>query len=245
MFRHQDMVQPTMTHQQAVATDTITILTTLPDLLDMAMILKPLPILQGMLSKYKVAALSQIFRYSRDSGSSSFPSTESTPRTARQLEIDRLSRNLDRNVASILSGDYQRRRDRDDSTLGSSLGSSLNETTSSRRSRFNRSPSPVRNSDGLTAEEAEAAAKKIGWVDEKEAEKRIGTGWWEEQKKKKESPGDTDIASDQPGSSGLKSGSSSLLSRAEKTPKGKPFSVITVLCRNRYRKLTGSRLILN
>ena len=101
-------------------------------------------------------------RYSRDSGSSSFPSTESTPRTARQLEIDRLSRNLDRNVASILSGDYQRRRDRDDSTLGSSLGSSLNETTTtSRRSRFNRSPSPQRNSDGLTAEEAEAAAKKI------------------------------------------------------------------------------------
>lgn len=158
-------------------------------------------------------------RYSRDSGSSSFPTTETAPRSARTLELDRLSRNLDRNVASILSGDYQRRRDRDDSTLGSSLGSSLNETTTSRRSRFNRTPSPERNADGLTAEEAEAAAKKIGWVDEKEAENRIGTGWWEEQKKKKDSPGDNDIRSDQPGSSGLKSGSSSLLSRAEKTSK--------------------------
>ena len=42
---------------------------------------------------------------------------------------------------------------------------------------------------GLTREEAEAAAKKIGWVDEKEAENRIGTGWWEEQKQKKNEPG--------------------------------------------------------
>ena len=38
---------------------------------------------------------------------------------------------------------------------------------------------------GLTAEEAEAAAKKIGWVDEKEAEQRIGTGWWQEQQEAK------------------------------------------------------------
>lgn len=191
-----------------------------------------------------------ILRYSRDSGSSSFPSTESTPRTARQLEIDRLSRNLDRNVASILSGDYQRRRDRDDSTLGSSLGSSLNETTTSRRSRFNRSPSPERNSDGLTAEEAEAAAKKIGWVDEKEAEKRIGTGWWEEQKKKKDSPGDTDITSDQPGPSGSKSGPSSLLTRAEKTPKGnRTLRILEVRKHTRkrriiYQKYTGRFQIL-
>ena len=218
------MAQQTMTQQQAVATVTTLILITQLDLRDMETILKLLLIHQGIFLQEKTIGhaldLNVIFRYSRDSGSSSFPSTESTPRTARQLEIDRLSRNLDRNVASILSGDYQRRRDRDDSTLGSSLGSSLNETTTTRRSRFNRSPSPQRNSDGLTAEEAEAAAKKIGWVDEKEAENRIGTGWWEEQKKKKDSPGDNDITSDQPGPSGLKSGSSSLLTRAEKTPKG-------------------------
>ena len=219
------MAQQTMTQQQAVATVTTPILTTQLDLRDMETILKLLLIHQGRFLQEKTNGhaldLNDILRYSRDSGSSSFPSTESTPRTARQLEIDRLSRNLDRNVASILSGDYQRRRDRDDSTLGSSLGSSLNETTAtSRRSRFNRSPSPQRNSDGLTAEEAEAAAKKIGWVDEKEAENRIGTGWWEEQKKKKDNPGDNDLTSDQPGPSGLKSGSSSLLTRAEKTPKG-------------------------
>ena len=217
------MVQQTMTQQQAVATDTIPIHITQPDHRDMETILKHLLIHQGRLlwGPWIRLELGMFLRYSRDSASSSFPSTESTPRTARQLEIDRLSRNLDRNVASILSGDYQRRRDRDDSTLGSSLGSSLNETTAtSRRSRFNRSPSPQRNSDGLTAEEAEAAAKKIGWVDEKEAENRIGTGWWEEQKKKKDNPADNDLTSDQPGPSGLKSGSSSLLTRAEKTPKG-------------------------
>ena len=40
----------------------------------------------------------------------------------------------------------------------------------------------------MTAEEEAAAAKKLGWVDEKEAEKRIGTGWWEEQKNKANQP---------------------------------------------------------
>ena len=42
------MVQPTMTHHQAVATDMIPILTTLPDRRDMEMILRHLLIPQGM-----------------------------------------------------------------------------------------------------------------------------------------------------------------------------------------------------
>ena len=44
----------------------------------------------------------------------------------------------------------------------------------------------IKHFSGITAEEAEAASKKLGWVDEKAAEERIGTGWWEEQKNKKE-----------------------------------------------------------
>ena len=42
------MVQPTMTHHQAVATDMIPIITTLPDRRDMEMILRHLLIPQGM-----------------------------------------------------------------------------------------------------------------------------------------------------------------------------------------------------
>ena len=38
---------------------------------------------------------------------------------------------------------------------------------------------------GLSKEEEEAAKKKIGWVDENEAEKRIGTGLYEKEKEQK------------------------------------------------------------
>jgi hypothetical protein len=36
----------------------------------------------------------------------------------------------------------------------------------------------------LSKEEEEMAAKKLGWVDENEAVKRIGTGWYEKEKEK-------------------------------------------------------------
>jgi len=89
-----------------------------------------------------------------------------------------MSRNLERSVSSILSGDYSSR-------------ARQTEEPSYSRPTLNRSATtivePERDENGLTAEEAEAAAKKIGWVDEKEAEQRIGTGWWQEQQEQAKS----------------------------------------------------------
>lgn len=99
-------------------------------------------------------------------------------------------------MSSILSGDYSSRSrattSNDDSTP------TYSRPTLTRSSTLNNEPERDENGlfqlfcfylnaslSGLTAEEADAAAKKIGWVDEKEAENRIGTGWWQEQQDKK------------------------------------------------------------
>merc|ERR1712130_87283 len=139
--------------------------------------------------------------------SSRYTPSTSTSRSSGADEINRLSRNLERSVSSILSGDY--RRDRENREFLESYqeraranGSGTRDTLSSRdTTRDNPStsrtrglygetsrstePSSGETSSGLSKEEEEAAKKKIGWVDEKEAEKRIGTGWYEKEKEAK------------------------------------------------------------
>merc|ERR1712130_789529 len=127
--------------------------------------------------------------------SSRYTPSTSTSRSSGADEINRLSRNLERSVSSILSGDY--RRDRENREFLESYqeraranGSGTRDTLSSRdTTRDNPStsrtrglygetsrstePSSGETSSGLSKEEEEAAKKKIGWVDEKEAEKRM------------------------------------------------------------------------
>ena len=58
------------------------------------------------------------------------------------------------------------------------------EPSTSRSSRFGIDEEEPTQNGGMSKEEEEMAAKKLGWVDEKEAEKRIGTGWYEQEKQR-------------------------------------------------------------
>ena len=92
-----------------------------------------------------------------------------------------------------MSGDYRRgaesrsfieeyENDRRARNGLSRLGSE--EPSTSRPSRYGADEEEPTGNGGLSKEEEEMAAKKLGWVDEKEAEKRIGTGWYEKEKQR-------------------------------------------------------------
>ncbi|CBY41123.1 unnamed protein product, partial [Oikopleura dioica] len=142
-------------------------------------------------------------RLGLDSGLDNSSGTDYSSRYARQRserestasDISRMSRNLERSVSSILSGDYRRgaesrsfiedyENDRRARNGLSRTGTGGDEPSTSRTSRFGLEEEEPAQNGGMSKEEEEMAAKKLGWVDENEAEKRIGTGWYEKEMEK-------------------------------------------------------------